>query len=52
MFQRNDRVRHPRFGAGTVKAVVGPPDDLIVTVIFDRGGEKKLAAKQARLKRV
>ena len=52
MFQRNDRVRHPRFGAGTVKAVAGPPDDLIVTVIFDRGGEKKLAAKQARLKRV
>lgn len=50
-FRRGDRVKHPRFGVGTIRQVSGPPDDLIVAVMFDQG-EKKLALKHARLERV
>jgi len=43
------RVQHPSFGGGVVLDVSGARDDLKVTVRFDRGGEKKLLARFAKL---
>ena len=44
------RVRHARFGDGTVKALEYAGDDVKATVDFDDGGSKKLLLKYARLK--
>ncbi len=46
-----ERVSHPSFGSGTVRAVSGFGRDLKVTVHFDRVGEKKLLARYANLER-
>jgi DNA helicase-2/ATP-dependent DNA helicase PcrA len=43
------RVRHPRFGIGTVLGVEEQLDDLKLTVRFSSVGQKKLMAKFARL---
>ncbi len=44
-----DRVRHVKFGDGTVKAVVEGGRDYEVTVEFDRVGQKKMFASFAKL---
>ena len=44
-----DRVRHVKFGAGTVTALTEGKRDYEVTVQFDRYGEKKLFASFAKL---
>jgi DNA helicase-2/ATP-dependent DNA helicase PcrA len=43
------RVRHGRFGVGTVVGIEDQGDDFKVTVKFNAGGTKKLMAKFARL---
>jgi len=43
------RVRHPRFGPGTVIQLSGAGDDLNVTVSFPRWGRKTFLARLARL---
>ncbi len=48
-FPRGSRVRHPAFGRGVVKNFEGSGDDLILLVNFERGGQKKLLLKYARL---
>jgi DNA helicase-2/ATP-dependent DNA helicase PcrA len=45
------RVRHPKFGIGTVISVEQLDDDVKVTVRFPDIGQKKLLAKYARLER-
>ncbi|MCL8207910.1 MAG: UvrD-helicase domain-containing protein [Actinomycetia bacterium] len=50
-FQAGDRVRHPRFGWGTVVAARGSGDDLEVTVAFPGGGIRSLLARYAQLER-
>jgi DNA helicase-2/ATP-dependent DNA helicase PcrA len=51
-FRPGKRVRHPTFGAGTVKSVEPMHDDLKLTVRFDRIGDKKLLARYAKLEPV
>lgn len=45
-----DRVRHVKFGEGTVKAVSKEPRDYMVTVEFDGCGQKVMYASFAKLK--
>ena len=47
-----DRVRHIKFGEGTVTELVHGGKDFEVTVEFDRVGRKKMFASFAKLKRV
>ncbi len=47
-----DRVRHLKFGEGTVKAVVKGGKDFEVTVDFDGAGTKKMFASFARLNKM
>ena len=47
-----DRVRHMKFGEGTVTAIIEGGRDYEVTVDFDNAGTKKMFATFARLQRV
>lgn len=47
-----DRVKHIKFGEGTVSEIVKGGKDLEVTVEFDRVGRKKMFASFAKLKKV
>lgn len=47
-----DRVRHVKFGEGTVQTVKDGPKDFEVTVAFDTAGVKKMFASFARLEKV
>ena len=47
-----DRVRHARFGEGTVKAVEDTPRDYMVTVDFDEAGTRKMMAGFAKLQKI
>ncbi len=46
------RVRHMKFGEGTVQAVKDGPRDFEVTVDFDKAGVKKMFASFAKLEKV
>mgnify|MGYP001851622521 FL=1 len=48
-FQVGMRVKHARFGEGTVTALRGAGSNIIVTVSFDQAGNKDLAAALAPL---
>ena len=47
-----DRVRHVKFGEGTVRNVVEGGRDFEVTVDFDKAGTKKMFAGVARLEKI
>ncbi len=47
-----DRVRHKKFGAGTVTALVSEPRDYKVTVDFDAFGTKVMYASFAKLEKI
>ncbi len=47
-----DRVRHIKFGEGTVKSIVDGGRDHEVTVDFDKAGVRKMFAAFAKLKKV
>ena len=47
-----DRVRHMRYGEGTVLKIEAGPRDSQVTVIFDEAGQKIMYAGFAKLKKV
>ncbi|MBQ6036985.1 MAG: ATP-dependent DNA helicase PcrA, partial [Lachnospiraceae bacterium] len=46
-----DRVRHIKFGLGTVTEIVDGKKDFEVAVNFDEYGEKRMFASFAKLKR-
>lgn len=46
-----DRVRHIKYGVGTVKAIEAGPRDYKVTVVFDEYGQKVMYAGFARLQK-
>ncbi|MFN2432239.1 MAG: 3'-5' exonuclease, partial [Gemmatimonadota bacterium] len=50
-YAAGERVRHARFGTGTIRRVTGFGHDLRVQVRFDSEGEKTLVARLARLER-
>ena len=47
-----DRVRHIKFGEGTVQSVINGARDFEVTVEFDRFGVKKMFASFAKLQKI
>lgn len=47
-----DRVRHERFGQGTVKSVEGAGGEAKATIAFDEIGEKKMLLKFAKIQRI
>ena len=51
-FQVGDRVRHVKFGLGTVAEIKEQPADYQVTVDFDEAGTKKMYALYAKLEKV
>ena len=51
-YSEGDRVRHIKFGEGTVKSIRDGGKDYEVTVVFDGAGQKKMFASFAKLKKV
>ena len=51
-YETGDRVRHLKYGEGTVLALEREPRDWKVTVNFDKAGQKIMYASFAKLKRV
>ncbi len=51
-YSEGDRVRHVKFGDGTVTAIVSGGKDFEVTVDFDRVGTKKMFASFAKLQKL
>lgn len=51
-YQVGDRVRHIKFGEGTVKGIIEGGRDFEVTVEFDTAGIKKMFATFAKLKKI
>ncbi len=51
-YKEGDRVRHSRFGDGTVLEIVDGKRDYEVTVDFDNGGQKRMFAGFAKLQRI
>ena len=48
-YKVGDRVRHVKYGEGTVKAMELTPKDYKVTVVFDEAGQKSMFAAFAKL---
>ncbi|MBD5543561.1 MAG: UvrD-helicase domain-containing protein [Lachnospiraceae bacterium] len=51
-YGEGDRVKHIKFGEGTVKAIVEEPRDYQITVEFDDYGTKKMLAAFAKLQKI
>ena len=51
-YREGDRVRHVKYGEGTVTLIAREPRDYKVTVAFDRAGQKIMYASFAKLKKV
>ena len=51
-YKLGDRVRHMKFGTGTVMAIIEGGRDYEVTVDFDKFGTKKMFASFAKLKNI
>ena len=51
-YAAGDRVRHIKFGDGTVQEIKDEPRDYLVTVLFDEAGVKKMYAGFARLEKI
>ncbi|HEY9574580.1 MAG TPA: 3'-5' exonuclease, partial [Lachnospiraceae bacterium] len=51
-YQVGDRIRHVKFGEGSVENIVDGGKDFEVTVNFDRVGVKKMFAAFAKLKKI
>ena len=47
-----DRVKHVKFGSGTVQEIKDGPKDFEVTVEFDTAGVKKMYAAFAKLQKI
>ena len=47
-----EKVKHKMFGTGTIKDVDHTEDDVFVTIVFDKGQEKKLSARFAKLQKL
>lgn len=51
-YDTGDRVRHIKFGEGTVLGIVDAGRDYEVTVMFDKAGQKKMLSNFAKLRKV
>ncbi len=50
--ERGDKVRHPKWGEGTIGSVVGAGGDGLVTIDFPNVGQKMLMLKYAPLEKI
>jgi transcription elongation factor GreA-like protein len=50
--KKGDRVRHPKWGEGTIGDVVGAGGDGLVTIDFPNVGQKMVMLKYAPLEKV
>jgi DNA helicase II / ATP-dependent DNA helicase PcrA len=50
--QQGDRVRHPKWGEGTIEGIVGAGGDGLVTIDFPNVGQKMLMLKYAPLEKL
>ncbi len=51
-YAEGDRVKHVKFGEGTVASIVSGGRDYEVTVDFDSAGRKKMFAMFAKLQKI
>ena len=51
VFKGGDRVRHPFFGAGTIVSATDLSGDMLYSIRFDNGSEKRLMGSFAKLKK-
>ena len=51
-YEKGDRVRHIKYGDGSVTEISREPRDYKVTVIFDKAGQKVMYASFAKLKKL
>ena len=51
-YSEGDRVKHVKYGEGTVAAISREPKDYKVTVVFDTAGQKVMYASFAKLKKL
>jgi len=51
-FSTGEQVGHPTFGQGTVKSTVPMGNDILLEIVFDKVGAKKLMANFAPLKKI
>ncbi len=51
-FEPEDRVKHGKFGAGTVLEITGEDSSPVAEIRFDSTGKKRLALKYARLEKI
>lgn len=51
-FAEGDRVRHKKFGDGTVAEAQAVGNDMRLKIIFDESGEKNLMAVYAKLEKI
>lgn len=51
-YSEGDRVRHMRFGEGSVQKITPSGADFEVTVAFDNGNTRKMLSSFAKLKKV
>ena len=51
-YEAGDRVKHIKFGKGTVQDIKDGPKDYEVTVDFDNVGIKKMFASFAKLEKI
>ena len=51
-YAEGDRVKHVKFGVGTVSKIEEDKKDFVVTVQFDSCGQKKIYARFAKLQRI
>ena len=49
VFQEGKFVLHKRFGAGVITKIIPEDDDLMLEIMFERSGKKRLMAKFAQL---
>ena len=48
-YRGGERVKHPRFGLGTIVGVAGEGSKVELTVVFDEAGARRLSARYANL---
>jgi ATP-dependent DNA helicase pcrA len=51
-YKEGDRVSHMKFGEGTVLSLEEDKKDYLVTVLFDKAGQKKMMAGFAKLQKL
>ena len=51
-YGKGDRVRHRKFGEGTVEDIVDGARDFEVTINFDKFGVKRMSASFAKLEKI